>query len=131
MRLPGPPPRRDEEPVLALVNVVFLLLVFLVVAGSLTEDSPIVVQPPVSARAASPEAPRPRLRIDADGRIALDASVLALDELAAALAAEPPTASLVVAADAGVEAGRVLAVMDVLRAAGVRRLDLVVAAGGG
>ena len=45
----GPPPRRaTAEPVVAMINVVFLLLCFFMMTATLVRPSPFEVAPPVS-----------------------------------------------------------------------------------
>src|SRR3546814_17522588 len=88
-----------EGSILPLINVVFLLLIFFMLVGRLTQAAPFTVTPPVSqqAEAAEPpaaEAPREAaILIAADGRLALNGRTLeplALKtELVAQLAAPP------------------------------------------
>ncbi|HEY9539022.1 MAG TPA: biopolymer transporter ExbD [Kiloniellaceae bacterium] len=122
-----------EGSILPLINVVFLLLIFFMLVGRLTQAAPFTVTPPVSqqAEAAEPpaaEAPREAaILIAADGRLALNGRLLeplALKtELAAQLAAQPDL-PVTLRADGAAEATEVVAVMETLRDAGVRHLQL-------
>ncbi|MCK5875551.1 MAG: biopolymer transporter ExbD [Alcanivoracaceae bacterium] len=61
--------RPDIEPVLPLINVVFLLLIFFMVAGQLAPGLPADVSPPESA-AASADSDEPiRLVVDQHGNL--------------------------------------------------------------
>lgn len=166
---PGIPHRRAAEiGLIPLINVVFLLLVFFMIAGRIGPPDGLDVEPP-GARAAAPASAAsgasvpPVLVLAADGRLALDGAVVAEDGLASALAARvadgrarpvgapagartgrveaapvgpaagPPDpgtapgrapASVVLKADAAAPLVRVRAVLAVLGAAGVARVEL-------
>jgi len=119
--------------ILPLINVVFLLLIFFMLAGRLTDPAPFEVTPPESAAAGAPQAAedaRPQetvIWLAADGRLALDGTVLEAAALKAQLgerlAADPAT-PVHLKADGDAAAAAVVAVMESLRDAGVRRLQL-------
>lgn len=121
--------------ILPLINVVFLLLIFFMLAGRLTEAAPFSVVPPVSEQAAAAEAAAPReaaVLVAADGRLALNGAPMGAAALRAALAdalARRPDLPVSLKADGGAEAAEVVAVMESLRDAGVRRLQLYAQAG--
>ena len=123
MQLPEAPRRRGGENVIPLINVVFLLLIFFMIAGSLSQTELFRVQPPESVS----EAPLPpearRILLAADGRLALDDRAVELDALAAALAGD--TGPVEIKADAAAPAARLLALLEVLRQAGVQEVELV------
>ncbi|HMA13524.1 MAG: ExbD/TolR family protein [Bacteroidota bacterium] len=116
--------------ILPLINVVFLLLIFFMLAGRLTEAAPFSVVPPVSEQAAAAEAAAPReaaILVAADGRLALNGTAMDAGALRAAVAealARRPDLPVSLKADGGTEAAEVVAVMESLRDAGVRRLQL-------
>lgn len=68
--LDAPAPRRRLEPVLPMINLVFLLLIFFLISAVIAPRPPVPVEPPRAER------PRPlapdslRAGIDADGRLA-------------------------------------------------------------
>lgn len=131
MRFEPPRPRNDEERILPLINVVFLLLIFFMLAGRIAANDPFEVAPPRSASEAS-AGPRDMLVVmDADGRLALNGVVMgraALKEsVAERLDADQP-ARVRLKADNRAEAARVVAVMETLREAGVDRLQLLTVA---
>ena len=77
MRFNHPPPRSEQElSLIPLINIVFLLLVFFMVVGTITAPDAFPVDPPVSQQSRLEEADALQLLIDAEGRIALDGEVL-------------------------------------------------------
>ena len=49
MRFEPPRPRNEDERILPLINVVFLLLIFFMLAGRLSASDPFQVEPPRSS----------------------------------------------------------------------------------
>lgn len=134
MRFAPPRPRSDEERILPLINVVFLLLIFFMLAGKLAASDPFDIAPPVSGSEASPGAEELTVLLGADGTLALDGAVIAAAALEAAVAERlsgDETTRVRLKADGRAEATRVVAVMERLRAAGVERLTLLTLADGG
>lgn len=83
--------REQGEPVLPLINIVFLLLIFFMIAGKLTSADPFEVTPPDSTAEALPDGEAPSLLLAADGRLAFEGEPVeraALPGLLAALRAE-------------------------------------------
>ena len=77
MRFNHPPPRSEQElSLIPLINIVFLLLIFFMVVGTITAPDAFPVDPPVSQQSRLEEADALQLLIDAEGRIALDGEVL-------------------------------------------------------
>jgi len=124
-----------EDRILPLINVVFLLLIFFMVAGSLSATDPFPVDPPRSAHGASDEPRHLVLLIGADGRLALDGTAVEAADLAAALTerrrGEGGEPVVYVKADGGAEAVMVVGVMATLRDAGIDQLRLVTTMAGG
>ncbi len=131
MIVPLPRSRRtSEDNVLPLINIVFLLLIFFMIAGALSTATPFDLRP-ARVRAA-PDVPAPAstgIAVAADGRIAFGGEPIALAALPARLerwrAEREGTTPLVVRADAQAQSQRLLAVIDVLREAGVERVRLL------
>ncbi|KAA5604085.1 biopolymer transporter ExbD [Roseospira marina] len=124
-------PRRhtsDDERILPLINVVFLLLIFFMLAGTLSAMDPFEITPP---RSASSGEDNPRdivVLVGADGRLALDGTPVAEADFEAALAAqltESEGARVRLKADGHADATHVVALMERLRAAGVTRVLLL------
>jgi len=123
-------PRRDgSEPMLPMINVVFLLLIFFMLLANVSVYVPFPVEPPDAARAASDRTGF-TIAIAADGRVALNGREVEEGALAASL---PPMRSgdtpapVWLKADRAAEADRVIAVMERLRAAGVTEVRLIAA----
>ena len=128
MRPLWPQPKNDEERILPLVNVVFLLLVFFMLAGRLDVREPFEVALPRSISEAVPELQALRISIGADGRLGLDAEIVDESTLRVAVAdrvSADPAIRVRLEADARVEATRVVALMELLREAGAARLMLL------
>ncbi len=131
----------SEERILPLINVVFLLLIFFMLAGHLAQTDLFKVAPPVSegagegagagaegAAAESEEAQEIVLLLAADGRLALNGSYVEPADLKAAVAARlaaQPGLPVTLKADGAAEALDVVAVMESLRDAGVGDLQLL------
>lgn len=118
--------RNADEGIIPLINVVFLLLIFFMLAGKLSQIDPFEVTPPESASESLPDAATLTVLVGADGRIAFDGKPLELDALPAALAEHSQdSAVLRLKADQQAEADRVIEVMESLRAAGIGKLSLL------
>lgn len=122
------PRNNGDESILPLTNVVFLLLIFFMLAGTLASPDAFDIQPPVSQSESQARRDGLEIEIAADGGIALDGETLDLDTLEQrardALEADPNLA-LRLKADGGGDATRVVTVMQVLRDAGGERLRLI------
>ena len=134
MRFEPPRPRNDEERILPLINVVFLLLIFFMLAGKLAVSDPFEIAPPRSASEGPAEMQELLVLVGADGKLALDGEVLEEAALEAAIAerlSATEDARVRLKADGRAEATQVIAVMELLRAAGVERLKLLTVPEGG
>jgi biopolymer transport protein ExbD len=120
--------RNDEERILPLINVVFLLLIFFILTGRIVADDPFDIAPPLSSSAGEVEAQDLLVLVGADGRLALDGQVLDAAGLKAAVserlrvAADTP---VWLKADGRAEAAQVVTIMELLRQVGVARLKLL------
>ena len=120
--------RTDDDRILPLINVVFLLLIFFMLAGRLSAGDPFRVDPPASVSSASAEQRDLVVLVGADGQLALDGEVVDQSVLSARLRQRLGNGGnglVRVKADAAVEALQVVEVMEVLRDAGVERLKLL------
>lgn len=128
MRFAPPRPNNDDEPILPLINVVFLLLIFFMLVGHLAATDPFHVEPPVSVSEDEPGPAENIVLIGVDGRVALDGVVFddaALRIALTVLVAADGAAEFRVKTDGRASATRVIAVMELMRAAGVERLRLL------
>ncbi len=129
MRLPERPRREPDEGTVPMINIVFLLLIFFMVAGTLTPASPLAVDPAASeAGETAPEDPI-RVLIDAEGRLALGDEVVdsreALRRRLQERLEDSPERPVEIRPDAEADAARLLEVMDDLRAVGAERAQLI------
>jgi biopolymer transport protein ExbD len=114
----------EDDRILPLINVVFLLLIFFMVAGRLAVADPFRVEPPRSANGVGADRGPAVVLIGADGRLALDGASVETGALAAAVAELRPEA-VRVKADGAASAGLVVGVLRTLREAGVRQTQLL------
>lgn len=128
MSLQGGGDKNDDERVLPLINMVFLLLIFFMLAGRLTAEQ-TTIEPPLSTSRDSSSPQAVTLSMDAEGRLFLNAEMVPQDTLQLALARHPDVGDhgspLVLRASAAAEATKVVAVMGRLRDAGIDQLQLL------
>ena len=139
------PSGTPDASLIPMINVVFLLLVFFVVAGTVRAPDPIETVPPASERIAGAPLARRTLHLGADGALALDGRTLGATSLAVALArsfegdgprsidgdsvaadeADGPAAVLALRADANASFALLRETIEALRAAGVAEVELI------
>jgi biopolymer transport protein ExbD len=114
MKLPFPPERRSADiDLLPMINLVFLLLVFVILAGGAVRT--------VGSDAAMPDRATVRIEIDQAGQLRIDGEPVALDVLATRLVAGAP---LQIDADPRLPATRLLGLLEQLAAVGVGDAEL-------
>lgn len=67
----------DDDRILPLINIVFLLLIFFMIAGQLSASDPFHVSPPASISETKVENNKLVLLVGSDGQLAFDGKVLA------------------------------------------------------
>lgn len=120
----------DESNLIPLINVVFLLLIFFMLAGRLARPDPAGLTPPESGNTETVAAGWVLL-IDAAGQFTADDEPLDATNLAAWVQTrlhDPATGPLQVKADARLKAAQLITVLERLRAAGVEELQLLTVA---
>lgn len=120
----SPPPRkRIDDQLIPLINIVFLLLIFFMVAGQITQtDAP--VEPPESlSRKPAPETAA-LLVLERDGALSMDGRAIEPQALAAALAARAAAGGITLAADRDVLAADLSPVLIAVRGAGFETVTL-------
>jgi biopolymer transport protein ExbD len=128
MRLRRPTPARDSEAsLIPLINIVFLLLIFFMLAGRLAPSDPAEIAPPQSSSPERTAETRLILVIDRQGEIWLDGTQIDDQTLVARIAERPlgEDASLHIKADSAVSAARLMALLSRLRDAGAEQIDLL------
>ncbi len=121
---------QEEEPdrVLPLLNVVFLLLIFFIMTGALHAVDYFNVNPPSSSSEFQASLDETIILIGADGRVAIDNKEV--DEIDLQLSVSDKLAAnsgadFRIKADGRVDAARVVEVMELIEAVGVRRVMLL------
>ncbi|MBK1697774.1 ExbD/TolR family protein [Rhodovibrio salinarum] len=127
MKLQRPTHRPAPESTIALINVVFLLLIFFMLAGQLRQSPPFEVAPPRSDSEDAADNSPATLAVGTDGQLALGGARVTLETLTKALGERDGgiPERLRLKADSQVPATRVIALMSELRAAGVKRISLL------
>jgi len=121
-------PRNDDDAVMPLINIVFLLLIFFMVAGKLTSSDPFEIAPPSSISGVNEDPGTLTLLVGRNGETALDGTVIAESELTNALTErlqDEPGIILRLKADGGAKANDVIHVMEIIRDAGAGELNLL------
>ena len=128
MHFPDRRPDQTEERILPLINVVFLLLIFFMIAGSLTVTEPFEIDPPASRSQADHEPDSLMILFSQDGRLALDNQPVQeaqlLDKLAKVLQEKPDT-QITLKADNALPANQLVRFTQALNEAGVKKLRLL------
>ncbi|MFN3546285.1 MAG: ExbD/TolR family protein [Mesorhizobium sp.] len=129
MRLARPPKRSPQESTITLINVVFLMLIFFLIAGTLTpplDKDVTLISTLESEQAEPPDA----LFVTADGvmrtrgaEATAEAYVAALRQAALLLPEDPVTVKI--AADRDLPAERLIGIVGELRDAGATRITVV------
>lgn len=133
MKIVEPRKRSDLVNITPLIDVVFILLVFFMLAGSIDRPPALDVAPPVSASDEAGSEEDVVILIDEDGSVAFQGRVMSNDpellRTATVWFAARPESSIQLKADAGAEAARVIEVMELLREAGAQYLVLITVGG--
>ncbi len=127
--------RRDDEHLIPLINVIFLMLIFFMIVGQIEATGALQVEPPESLQEASANAGERLLLLAADGRLAMDGRVLSREALQAHLGTSRPADTtaepappLTLKADAGVTATLLRETLVLLEDAGIGRVRLLTVA---
>ena len=128
MRFQPPRPKSDDERILPLINVVFLLLIFFMLAGKLATIDPIEVTPPRSASEGMIDTRELVIVIGANGDLAFDGErtdQTSLKEMVAKRLIGDTALQVWLKADSGTDSVQVITIREILREAGVERLKLL------
>lgn len=123
--------RRTNSPqfmIIPMIDIIFFLLVFFMMNSlQTTTQRAMSVQLPQAARVEVPSQVPVIITVDAAGHIALDAKTMPVEAAAAQLkdkVAANPQLAVVLQADQSTPHGQVVAVMDMLKSAGVKKLGI-------
>ena len=134
MQLPEYSGKPPEENLIPLINIVFLLLIFFMVAGALTAQDVFEVEAPDSRHEAGVDDEGWLVLLGRDGRLALDDEEMDADTLKGRLQAEmearrdaPAKVEPLVRikADQAASTDELMDLMELLRAAGVEEVRLL------
>lgn len=120
-------PSGGDGNLIPLINIVFLLLIFFMVAGQITAITGAEVQPPESSSDKPLVLPPITLVLDSDNNLTIDGRAVTLNTLADELAArQSPAAAtnIAVKADQEATAAQLDAVLSVLRELGLGKVTL-------
>ncbi len=128
-------PRRSrsqgEDRVLPMINVVFLLLIFFMLAGGFTMKDPFELKPPQSISEAADDPDLMIVQFGQNGEVAIDGEIVTLDDLdrliEARLSTDPPD-GVRIKAHGAASAPAVIALFTRLGDAGIDDLRLVTVA---
>jgi biopolymer transport protein ExbD len=130
-------PRRRESAEInltPLIDILFLVLVFLVVTATFSDRTVLRISlpPASSAESLGKESDALLIVIDAGGTVYVDGMAQSLDAVSRRLDAlqNKDMAPVTVAADERTPHGRVIQVVDLIRQAGLFRLDIQTFSGG-
>lgn len=124
VELPLRKPLTDDH-LLPLINVVFLLLIFFMLVGALDTHDGSELAPVESLSTTAFEDAAWTLLIDQRGELRLEGAAISLTDLAVRAIEQPPQGVVALRADARIQATDVVDVLDVLRGAGVERVQLM------
>lgn len=135
MRLPQPKPSRPAENTVSLINIVFLMLIFFLLAGNLSAPPERGFQfPKTSSFTATGQAPVKAVSVSREGEILIDGHMTTqsgLPGILQNLPAERKTRPLKLIADRRLEAKALIGIVGVLRAGGFSKITIVTVRGGG
>ena len=118
--------RRVTLDISPLLDVVFLLLIFFLVTTTFKPDAAMDLELPESTTATQSETAPTVVSVSQDGAVQLDGDSVSLEELERMIAALAPEErqKITVRADARVDYGVIVRIIDALRNAGVDALSL-------
>ena len=135
MKLQHPPVRKARIEIVPMIDTVFFLLVFFMMASlSMTVYRGMPVSLPRAASGSAAPSETITITVTPVGETYLEGRPVELDALASVLRdrqATSPTLAVVIHADEAVAHGRVVGVLDAARIAGVSRLAIATAPRGG
>ena len=128
MEFPRRRTRASQENIIPLINVVFLLLIFFLLAGTIAAPDRLAVELPTAEELLPAPDEQAQLLLTADGQLAFRDQPIPTDDLGAVVEAylrDGGDPVVQVKADGRASAGDLLPVLEVLRRVGVQELDLL------
>lgn len=124
IRLPRPREKKQADRAIALINIVFLMLIFFLIAGTVAPPLERGVSLIATADADS-AAPPDALFVTADGHLRARGEEVEAETFAAAFIGRDNAAVLKIAPDRDLPAEKLIDLVGRLRAAGVERISIV------
>ena len=119
-----PAKRRMGEPTLPLINVVFLLLIFVLLTSVIEPEPPIPVDLAESSTGGQAEGTAALLYVSGDG-LADETAIMTIEELRGWVERSEPQL-VAIRADRSMTAARLFGFVDALEELGVAQIELVV-----
>lgn len=123
MRLKHSIRREPPENTIPLINVVFLMLIFFLFAGSIARDDARKIEPPLNILEDETIRSTGALIIDTDGQTHFEDSEIAVGDWLAQQDQDPENGPLKIATDSSLEADKLEAIIKDLKSSG--RSDIV------
>ena len=120
--------RDEDEGILPLINVVFLLLIFFIIVGSFSQVDPFTIEPIVSDATEALEETPLVIHMGAEGQLAIGEHNISMEQLPEELQAivgDTVPETMWIKAHGAADATRLVLLMEQLRSAGVKRLHLL------
>ncbi|MEM6678577.1 MAG: biopolymer transporter ExbD [Pseudomonadota bacterium] len=115
----------EDERILPLINIVFLLLIFFMVVGRLSAADPFEIVPTTSASDGKPANEPMLIAIGPAAELALDGTLIDEEALFKQIEAAGPEAQIRIKSDGRVAAAQVVALIERLRNSGIARVRLM------
>ncbi len=111
-----------------LINIVFLLLIFFMLSGTLSKKDLFEVEPPTSYTASNAESPEIIVLISYDNKISIDDKIISSNDLEAYLSSLLKNKSIeevLIKADGNASSGTLSNVIRMIRNTGIKRAAIV------
>ena len=111
-----------------LINIVFLLLIFFMLSGTLSKKDLFEVDPPLSYTGSNAETPEMTILIRNDNKISLDDKIIPLNNLEAYLTSllkDKSIEEVLIKADGNASSGTLSKVIRMIRNTGIKRAAIV------
>ena len=111
-----------------LINIVFLLLIFFMLSGTLSKKDLFEVEPPLSYTGSNAESPEMTILIRNDNKISLDDKIIPLNNLEAYLTSllkDKSIEEVLIKADGNASSGTLSKVIRMIRNTGIKRAAIV------
>jgi biopolymer transport protein ExbD len=130
MRIRGSKPKQNTDWVLQFINIVFLILTFFLVVGTISGEQPPGMEIPVSTLSEGAAPPAGSLFIDVTGRMMHDGGPVKLEKLSEVLSRSDGTvasAPLTIVADKRLPADTLVQILEALEKSGVGQISIITA----